>query len=237
MSELLFAESQLGRYHTLNNDRWLAEPSVSLFAVADSECDEGLAGDTVVNALSHASQALGRLSAPAVHLVHALLVDALKQAHHALFDASHTGSAAVTAIACARDALIVAHVGDCRLYVREASGWVRRTRDQTLLEQNIEAGIAPEDGDARLQERSIITNVLGVGPQLRVDAEIVPMSGTTEILLCTRGAWMPLDPSGSAPPLPGALDAEHIGPFVFGRYREDGEQDNATVLVVRLELV
>jgi hypothetical protein len=103
-----------------------------------------------------------------------------------------------------------------------------------LLEQAIQAEVVPQDIDSRLYQRDVITNTVGLSPRLHLDLELVPLQSSLEILLVTRGAWMPLDPEGSACPLPGSVDAGAIGLFVLDRYLRDGERDNATLIVARL---
>ena len=231
--ELLFAETRIGRHYALNYDRYVADAAAPLFAVIDSECDDGFAGYTVTKALSEAGAELSLSRATTLEQAKRVLSEQIERAHRALHDASHRGGASVTAVTRAQDVLIVAHVGDCRLYVREPTGWVRKTRDHTLLEQVIQGGVAPLDSDIRLYQRGIITNTVGLSPHLELDVELVPLRGAREFLLVTRGAWMPLDPDGSARPLPGSVAAEDIGTFVLEQYVRDGERDNATLLVAR----
>ena len=70
--------------------------------------------------------------------------------------------------------------------------------------------------------------------KLEVDAFQLPVNQRLTVLLCTRGGWMPLDPGGEAKPLPGSLDGADVARIVWDRYVEDGERDNATVVVAQL---
>ncbi len=233
LATVLSAESHTGKFYELNYDRHIAEASVPLFAVVDSECDDGLAGDTVISALLRARPELA--SARTADDLQRLLVDALHGAQKALFALRHPGGAAVTVVASSDDVLVAAHVGDCRLYVEEAAGWVRRTSDHTMREQVRAAGQSPVGFESAREQVGIVTKVVGLTPETSVDTLQLRLTAPTHILLCTRGAWMPLDPDGDAAPLPSSLAADQLADFVLGRYCEHGQRDNATLIVARLE--
>jgi serine/threonine protein phosphatase PrpC len=120
------------------------------------------------------------------------------------------------------------------LYARELGGWVRKTRDHTLLEQMVAAGTPPVDAESRRNFLGVILRTVGVCPRVEVETRVLPLHSAMDILLCTRGAWMPLDPNGDAQPLPGSLEPEHVKDFVLEHYRRDGERDNATLIVARV---
>ncbi|HET9957138.1 MAG TPA: hypothetical protein VFQ61_21725, partial [Polyangiaceae bacterium] len=61
-----FVESRTGRHYTRNYDRFVADATTPLIAVVDSECDDGMSGDVVANALKRSGAGLARhLDAPA----------------------------------------------------------------------------------------------------------------------------------------------------------------------------
>jgi serine/threonine protein phosphatase PrpC len=234
MTRLLLAESHVGRSYQTNNDRIIADDAVPLFAAIDSECDDGAAGDAVVSALLEAAPALSSRAVSVPHTYQTLRA-ALYRAHQGLVDRRQPGGASVTAATRAGSSIVILHVGDGRLYVREATGWFRKTCDHTLLEQALAAGDPQLVDEVRRLHSSVVTRVIGLTSTFHADTVVLPIGGGLDVFLCTRGAWMPLDPEGRAEPLPAHLDAKDVGKFVLDRYREDGERDNASLIVARFD--
>jgi serine/threonine protein phosphatase PrpC len=247
MSRLVFQHTRAGRAYAQNFDRQVIDEALPLFAVMDSECDDGTAGDIVSAALLDSRRALLVARERGSAAVRDVLVGAVRAAHDRIVaiprgTPGNAGGAAVTALSSSGDTAVVVHVGDCRLYLREEAGWVRRTTDHTLREEARNAGDALSDfaqrgpfADPRFQV-GVVLSVVGLSRQLsRIDTVQFPIDGPCSVLLCTRGAWMPLDPSGEATPLPGSLDATEVARFVLAHYERAGERDNATVVVAQLE--
>jgi serine/threonine protein phosphatase PrpC len=153
-----------------------------LFAVVDSECDDGNAGDTVVASLLDARNDLIRATNESPDAVEKVLTEALQAAHRSIEKIpkgarGYGGGASVTAFSACGDVGIVAHVGDCRLYVRQREGWIRRTEDHTLLEQKRAHGIASTDP---MRELGIITRVVGF-PPTSIDTPRFQIAAQTEV--------------------------------------------------------
>jgi len=234
-ARLVACETRVGRYFERNYDRHLADVTAPLFAVVDSECDDGNAGDTVVASLLDARNDLIRATNESPDAVEKVLTEALQAAHRSIEKIpkgarGYGGGASVTAFSACGDVGIVAHVGDCRLYVRRREGWIRRTEDHTLLEQKRDHGIASTDP---MRELGIITRVVGF-PPTSIDTPRFQIAAQTEVLLCTRGAWMPTDPTGAAAPLPANLDGARAAELLLENYTRSGETDNATFVLAVL---
>jgi protein phosphatase len=236
---LLASETRIGRLFGRNYDRSVTDEGVPLLAVIDSENDDGTTGDIVVRKLAEAREALRRAAERSGDALQEALLATLREAHQTMFTIPRgapgsAGGSSVTLLACAGGTAVVVHVGDGRLYVKQDEGWVRKTTDHTMLEGTRAAGIAPTEASNIGWQLGIITRVVGVVSKLEVDAFQLPVNQRLTVLLCTRGAWMPLDPGGEAKPLPGSLDGADVARFVWDRYVEDGERDNATVVVAQL---
>src|SRR6476469_3649242 len=227
MARLLFHDSRIGVLFDRNYDRSVVDEDVPLFAVIDSECDDGTTGEMVAAALRAARPKLRAAMDVGADDVESVLVGALQTAKERILSIpkgapGYAGGSSVTAVACAGDVAVVAHVGDCRLYVQERDGWVRKTRDHTLLEDGrLPALPAALAGLDESMFRAVITRVVGVVSNLEVDTLRLPLNQGSTLLLCTRGAWLPLDPAGAAKPLPGALDAAQIAAYVMDSYVRD----------------
>lgn len=235
-ARLIRRETRVGRHYALNYDRFLADPTIPLFAVADSECDDGNAGDTVMRSLAEARSELGAAASSNPDLLERILLDAIRAAHASIVSIpkgarGHCGGAAVTVVSQCGDVGIIVHIGDCRVYVREGRGWVRRTTDHTLLELERAQGIQPTELG---QSLSTITRAVGVSVKCDIDVRRFRIDSPTEVLLCTRGAWMPTDPDGLASPLPAELDGSATVDVLLDNYLRHGEVDNATFVTAAL---
>jgi serine/threonine protein phosphatase PrpC len=86
-----------------------------------------------------------------------------------------------------QDKVIVAHVGDSRAYRLRQGEFLQITRDHSLLQEQIDAGLISEESAQVSQNRNLITRAMGV--DYEVDIEIHEHS--TEIgdiyLLCSDG--------------------------------------------------
>jgi serine/threonine protein phosphatase PrpC len=229
-------ESRVGRSYERNYDRYFADEHAPLFAVADSECDDGTAGDIVCSELGRACDSLPEASRIGPDAVRDVLTRALHAANAAIRRIpkgvpGYGGGAAVTAFSCVRDVGIAVHVGDCRLYVLERDEWVRVTSDHTLREAKL-SGEYPLDESEAASDASVILRAVGVTEPMRVDECRFPIDPERTVMLCTRGAWQPMDMNGDGEPIRAATN--DLLPLMMRRYSEDGERDNATVVVVRV---
>jgi serine/threonine protein phosphatase PrpC len=226
-SLLIFEETRIGACYERNYDRLVVDPHMPLFAVIDSECDDGTAGDTVARALLDCRPDLISAQFRGVEAVENVLVAALTGAADALISQRHPGGASVTACSRCGPLGVVAHVGECRLYLRERGAWVKKTSDHTALFDP--RGLLPEG----LRVPNILTRVIGLSP-VAVDTARLALDEGGAVLLCTPGAWHPFDPDhgGAAPPP--SYDEHGVAAFVLERYVENGEKDNGTIIVARL---
>jgi serine/threonine protein phosphatase PrpC len=239
---LLACETRIGRIYERNYDRHVADEQLPLLAVVDSENDDGTAGDMVLRTFAAARDDLRRAGARGGDALQEALVKAILDANEAIFQLHATnprygGGASVTAVCFAAGVAAVAHVGECRLYVNEADGWVRTTTDQTLLQLFRAAGHSPPGLPAPLSERwygGIIYAGVGLSAKPEVQAFQLPVEEPRTVLLCTAGAWQPLDPGHDGKPLPASLDGAAVARFVWDQYTRAGERDNGTVLVAEV---
>lgn len=83
--------------------------------------------------------------------------------------------------------LIFAQVGDSRAYIIRGDKIVQLTKDQSLVEQLIEAGqIKPEDA-SKFEHSNIILQALGTESRVNVDISYVDLCRGDKILLCSDG--------------------------------------------------
>jgi protein phosphatase len=82
--------------------------------------------------------------------------------------------------------LYVVHAGDSRAYLYRGGALRRLTRDHTVAQEMIDAGVAEPESNAARSERHILTNYLG-GGSVKVDVEHHQLVHGDRLLLCTDG--------------------------------------------------
>lgn len=231
--------TQLGLY-SANEDRSLCEPMVPFFAVLDGEMQEGHAADVVLAVLRGALPSIASAVAEGPDLVRQVLSTVVEQANRAALAEGEQAplvgaSTTLTSFALTPTAAVVAHVGDSRLYARDVAGWRCVTVDHSLVQQARQGQLPDIPIDDLLADAStVILRILGLMPNVQVDAFEVPRASFCELLLCTDGFWRPLDPQLTAARLPN-LPGPDLLDWAYRAYRVDGERDNATSVLVSLE--
>lgn len=190
-----FGASNVGCVRTNNEDYFLVAPTLGQYVVAD-----GMGG---AQAGEHAS----KLAVETVHdllqdlgttrrdsdTVSDALVSAFEEANRRVMDAAASdpdlegmGTTLIAAME-SDDGLIVASVGDSRVYVFENDKLKLITEDQTWVnEVGRRLGIEEESLKTHPM-RHVLTMAIGVSEQLRVHTYQLHLSPGTQVLLCSDG--------------------------------------------------
>jgi serine/threonine protein phosphatase PrpC len=190
-----YGASNVGCVRTNNEDYYLVAPALGQYVVAD-----GMGG---AQAGEHAS----KLAVETVHdllqklapehrdseAVSEALVSAFEEANRRVMDAASAdpnlegmGTTLIAAME-STDGLIVASVGDSRVYVFENDKLKLITEDQTWVnEVGRRLGIEEESLKTHPM-RHVLTMAIGVSEQLRVHTYELHPSPGTQILLCSDG--------------------------------------------------
>jgi protein phosphatase len=190
-----YGASNVGCVRTNNEDYFLVAPTIGQYVVADGmggaqagEHASKLAVETVYDLL----QDLDR-SRRDSETVSDALVSAFEEANRRVMDAAAAdpslegmGTTLIAAMET-NDGLIVASVGDSRVYVFENDTLKLITEDQTWVnEVGRRLGIEEESLKTHPM-RHVLTMAIGVSDQLRVHTYELHPSPGTQILLCSDG--------------------------------------------------
>jgi protein phosphatase len=191
-----FCDIGLRRHN--NEDRILVMPEASLFAVADGigGCEGGeLAAEITVETLKAHAEAWPSLRGSpsrAASLQAEALLEAIEAANTAVCTKAKSERAlqdmGTTIVACSvvGDALVVAHVGDSRLYLQRGDLLYRLTDDHVTF----------QDWDGRVKE--VLTRCVGWPGGVRVDVKLRALQPGDVILLCSDGLYSEVDDEGFA---------------------------------------
>lgn len=121
-------------------------------------------------------------------LVQAVEVAGSRIFHEARADRSRRGMGTTATVAALLDSrLFVAQVGDSRAYILRGNRLVQVSRDQSLVNQLIEAGQLTEEEAETFEHNNIILQALGTSETVQVDLTYVDLRQGDVLLLCSDG--------------------------------------------------
>jgi serine/threonine protein phosphatase PrpC len=161
------------------------------------------------------------------------------------------GARGGTTIVCAclvNRRLVIAHVGDCRLYLLRAGALQLCTRDHSLAMALALQGELALDGVRHHPDRSKVTRSLGDRQPLpdyfvdtleqAIGSTTVELQGGDVLLLCSDGLWEPvLEDEMVGAVRQHAPDLHAAATALLAMALEREAPDNATVLLLRVEEV
>lgn len=170
-----------------------------------------------------------------------LLIEAIQRANTAILEAAQAepryngmGTTLVTAV-FQQDKIIVAHVGDSRAYRFRRGQLTQITRDHSLLQEQIDAGLISLEAAQFSQYRNLVTRAVGVDHRVDVEVHEHRIEPGDVYLLCSDGlSDMLVDreildtfhATGSA--LDKACDA------LVNQANERGGRDNISVVLTKI---
>jgi protein phosphatase len=126
--------------------------------------------------------------------------------------------------------LVVAHVGDSRLYVSNSDGLHQLTKDDSWAATVLGGKSA---GAPLPPVRHVLTNVLGARPDTLVHVLEREWFGTETLLLCSDGLHSSVPHDTLRELMDSSDDVEQLAHKLIAAALEHGSRDNITVLIVR----
>ncbi len=248
-----FGVSDAGRVRKTNEDKFVSEPQLGLFAVADGmgghkagEVAARLAIEAVTGFISRSDQDYDvtwpygiddTLSFDGNRLRTAIFLANRKvfRAAESSDDYGGMGTTIVGLLISGAHAS-VGSVGDSRVYLLSAGTLEQVTRDDTWA-----ATILAQDPEMRIEDiehhpmRNVLTNVLGGRPTVDVHVAERVLLGGEVLLLCSDGVHGVLDSAALTRILESTEDVAVAAQAIVDAALEAGSRDNVTALVVRYE--
>lgn len=128
-----------------------------------------------------------------------ILTDALKQAHQAILDqgngnAELCGKSAIVVVYLHDGQYTVLNAGDCRAYISTPEGWNQLTRDDSLLQLELEQGMVSPEEAVDHPDQSVLTQALGGHSVPKPHVVQGEYTAENDFLLCCDGLWNQLPP-------------------------------------------
>ena len=224
------ATTDVGQVREGNEDWYLVDDSLRLFAIADGMGGHRageVASTTAIEAL-RAAVARGRP-----------LDEAIIEANRAVFekaadDESLEGmGTTLTAVAVGSgSAVVVGHVGDSRAYLARHGDLTQITKDHSLVEEMVSEGRITEEQALTHPQRSIITRALGIEAEVTPDLYPIELQPDDRLLICSDGLTDMVRPADIARMLRQEPDPQKASESLADAANAAGGVDNVTAVVI-----
>lgn len=251
MKLISFGKTDQGKTRTNNEDAFLVNDRLGLYAVADGiGGHEGgeVASRLAVEALSGMlrEQFSGSRSAAAFDdspeadrdlssLRDAIVLANTTVRQAAAQDPALTGmGTTVTAVLLRPRTSVFVHVGDSRAYLFRDGTLRQLTDDHSLVAEQMRAGLITPEQAQMSPYRHVITRSVGIHPEIHADFGMFELEKNDILLLCTDGLTEMVKNDDIARILSSETPAASAESLIR-RANDNGGVDNITVVVVRIE--
>lgn len=131
--------------------------------------------------------------------------------------------------------LVIAHVGDSRLYLVRNGTIQALTTDHSWVAEQVLKGLLTEEEAVRSPRRHMVTKALGVQNSVDVELTELPVMSGDMLLLCSDGLTRSIHPNDILHILNGSEDLSRMSDRLIAMANEAGGDDNTTVIVVALQ--
>jgi len=240
----LFAAVDAGRARSNNEDSVAIDDAVSLAVLADGMGGYN-AGEVASNmATTFIRTELGRwmreASAQASDAEVRRAMDiCVDNANRAIFNAANSnpqyaGMGTTLVVAVFRDGrLLIGHVGDSRCYRLRAGRLQQITRDHSLLQEQIDAGLITPEQAAFSANKNLVTRAVGVEDTVLLETHQHDVSTGDLYLMCSDGLSDMLDDAAIGQLLQASDSLEGTAQSLIDAANDAGGKDNISVILVR----
>lgn len=140
-----------------------------------------------------------------------------------------------TAVGVLDGGLYLAQVGDSRAYLVRGGIIHQLTRDQSLVQNMIDAGTLSREEAEHSKFASVILQALGVEPEVHVDLTYQQLRRGDLLLLCSDGLSRVVPDQQIAQVMHSSLDLDRVCAELIALANAQGGPDNITVVAVRFD--
>lgn len=232
-----WAASDVGRKRLNNEDSYFTDNELGLFMVAD-----GMGGHKAGDKASKIAVESACDSFRA-NISASLIKDALSQSFkvaaaevyqfsnkHAEFKGMGT---TLSAIAIKEDKAYISHIGDSRIYCFRESSLHQITKDHSLVNEQIEAGLLTKEQARTSSFKNVITRAIGHCEKVRADRIVLSVKPNDLFLLCTDGLTNMLS-DGEITDILSTVNKEQVVKELIHQANEKGGDDNITAMLVEI---
>lgn len=241
-----YSATDTGRARTNNEDSVALDEASSLAVLADGmggynagEVASGMATAFVRSELGRwLQQASGNASDTDVRRAMDICVD---NANRAIFNAANSnphyaGMGTTLVVAVFREArLLMGHVGDSRGYRLRGGKLLQITRDHSLLQEQIDAGLITPEQAAFSANKNLVTRAVGVEDTVLLETHMHEVQPGDTYLMCSDGLSDMLDDATIAQLLQMYDSLDDAGSALIEAANDAGGKDNIAIILARVD--
>ena len=137
----------------------------------------------------------------------------------------------LTGVGVVQDGVVCVQVGDSRAYLFRGGTLVQLTRDQTMVQELLDAGVITAEEARRSDQRNLILQAVGSSPNLDIVVTYQELSVGDVILLCSDGLSGVVDDTTLAQVLTKSASPREACEVLVRKANDAGGPDNITILV------
>jgi len=239
-----FSVTDTGRARRNNEDAVALDEAGRIAVLADGmggynagEVASQMASERVRSELAERLRPLG--ATPTETELKSALLDAVESANRAVYDAAMTtaeyaGMGTTLVVAVYRgDKLWLGHIGDSRAYRFRAGHLEQLTRDHSLLQEQIDAGLITTEQAAYSMHKNLVTRAVGVDEVVELEIHDYPVEPGDVLLMCSDGLSDMLSDEQIAQLLRTNDSLATAGAMLVQAANAAGGRDNIAVVLVR----
>jgi protein phosphatase len=131
------------------------------------------------------------------------------------------------------DRLFLTHVGDSRCYRLRGGVLAQITKDHSMLQEQMDAGLISRALAARAPGRNLLTRALGVESRVPLEVRIYPVEANDLYLMCSDGLSDMVDDDSIAGLMGQDTDIATRASALIHLANAKGGRDNVTVMLVQ----
>jgi serine/threonine protein phosphatase PrpC len=238
------AQTDPGRARENNEDSVAFDDATRLAVLADGmggynagEIASGMATAFIKSELSRwLSQAGEQAQAEQVRRAIEICVD---NANRSIFNASnsnaqYSGMGTTLVVGVFRGSkLILGHIGDSRCYRLRGNALLQLTKDHSLLQEQIDAGLVTLEQAATSANKNLVTRALGVEAVVPLELNEYPVDAGDIYLMCSDGLSDMVEDAAIASILQKGVSLESMANELVLAANENGGRDNISVLLMQ----
>jgi protein phosphatase len=129
---------------------------------------------------------------------------------------------------------LIGHVGDSRAYRLRAGRLTQITRDHSLLQEQIDAGLITPEQAAFSAHKNLVTRAVGVEDTVLLEIHQHELQPGDLYLLCSDGLSDMLEDESLGQLLMGYESLEEMGAALIAAANDAGGRDNIAVVLARV---
>jgi len=244
MTYEFFSALDTGRQRSNNEDAVALDPECGLAVLADGmggynagEVASGMATSFIHTEFGRWLRESGP-QVPEQDLARAMDI-CVDNANRAIFNAAnadprYSGMGTTLVVAAFRDAqVLVGHVGDSRAYRLRAGRLQQITRDHSLLQEQIDAGLISPEQAAFSTHKNLVTRAVGVEDTVMLETHLHEVMPGDLFLMCSDGLSDMLSDAAISQILSGDPGLAEAAAALINAANEAGGKDNISVVLVR----